>query len=137
MQIETVNIYKVHLPFKGDFSISKKKGLSSIVVVVEIISDHGRIRGYGEGIPDERVTGETPESAIENATRFIKSHLFPWTVTAPEQIWQLVDALPRGKEYDASLSEIVCWSFTVHACRFPGRCIIGPKRQSGHLDKPF
>ena len=45
MQIDKVNIYQVLLPFRGDFSISRLKGSSSTIIVVEVISDNGKIKG--------------------------------------------------------------------------------------------
>ena len=59
MKINKINIYNVFLPFTADFSISRKKGTSANNIIVEIIADHGEIKGYGEGAPVEFVTGET------------------------------------------------------------------------------
>ena len=103
MRIDKVNVYKVVLPFKGDFSISRLKGLSSNHVVVEVVADEGGIRGYGEAVPVEFVTGETPESAMKNAELFILRESFPWELSDVSQVWDFVDGIPDGMEHNAAL----------------------------------
>ncbi len=106
MQIECVKAYKIMLPFTGDFSISRLKGLSSKTVVVEIVADGGQIKGYGEGLPVEFVTGETPESTLENVMLFAEKHDFPWDLSSVFQIWHFVDGLPMGQESNAAICAI-------------------------------
>lgn len=103
MNIERINIYKVSLPFTGDFSISRFKGISSNTVVVEVIANNGEIKGYGEGLPVEFVTGETPESVIKNISYFTQNDTFPWELNDVSQIWNFVDSLPNGKEANAAI----------------------------------
>ncbi|MBL7224559.1 MAG: hypothetical protein ISS59_00340 [Desulfobacteraceae bacterium] len=100
MQIDRVNIYRVLLPFKGDFSISRLKGLSSKTIVIEVIGDKDEIRGYGEGVPIEFVTGETPSSVIRSVGRFVGKESFPWELSNVSQIWDFVDTFPNGKGHN-------------------------------------
>ena len=103
MKINKVNIYKVSLPFTGDFSISRKKGSSANNIVVEVVADKGEIKGYGEGAPIRFVTGETQESAAKSASRFVQKDSFPWKLDNVSQIWDFIDSLPKGKESNAAI----------------------------------
>jgi L-alanine-DL-glutamate epimerase-like enolase superfamily enzyme len=106
MRIDKINIFKIVLPFKGDFSISRKRGLSSRIVVVEVIANKDVIKGYGEGVPIEFVTGETPERTINSIRRFIKENRFPWELDDVSQVWDFVDAFPTGKKNNAAICAI-------------------------------
>jgi L-alanine-DL-glutamate epimerase-like enolase superfamily enzyme len=106
MKINKVNIYKVSLPFTGDFSISRKKGPSANNIVVEVVADKGEIKGYGEGAPIRFVTGETQESAAKSASRFAQKDSFPWKLDNVSQIWDFIDSLPKGKEDNAAICAI-------------------------------
>jgi len=103
MKIDTVNVYKISLPFTGDFSISRKKGSSANNIVVEVVADKGGIKGYGEGAPIRFVTGETQESAAKSASRFVQKDSFPWKLDNVSQIWDFIDSLPKGKESNAAI----------------------------------
>jgi L-alanine-DL-glutamate epimerase-like enolase superfamily enzyme len=103
MRIDKVNVYKVQLAFRGDFSISRMRGLSSNTIVVEVIGDKGEIRGYGEGVPIEFVTGETPDSAMKNVKLLIQKDCFPWELSDIWQVYDFVDSLPDGKEQNSAI----------------------------------
>jgi muconate cycloisomerase len=103
MKIDQINIYKILLPFSGDFSHSRKRAPSANNILVEIIADEGKIEGYGEGAPRAYVTGETQESIIEALSDFLQKDWFPWELNDVSQIWRLVDSLPNGKEYNSAL----------------------------------
>jgi len=103
VRIDRVNIYKISLPFTGDFSISRKKGSSANNIIVEIIADQGKIRGYGEGAPVKFVTGETQERVTKSVNNFTQKNSFPWKLYDVSQIWDFIDGLPKGKENNASI----------------------------------
>jgi L-alanine-DL-glutamate epimerase-like enolase superfamily enzyme len=103
MKINTINIYKVSLPFRGDFSISRKKEPSANNIVVEVIVEQEEIKGYGEGAPVKFVTGETQEGAAKSAGHFAQQKFFPWELNNVSQIWDFVDSLPKGKENNAAI----------------------------------
>ena len=104
MQIDKVRIHQVVLPFSGDFSHSRKKrGYSAKNIIVEVIADHGEIRGYGEGAPRVYVTGESQESAGKSVVRFVKKYDFPWEVSNVSQIWDFLDGLPNIKAHKAAI----------------------------------
>jgi len=106
VKINKVNVYKISLPFTGDFSISRKKGSSANNIVVEVVADKGEIKGYGEGAPIRFVTGETQERAAKSASRFVQKNSFPWKLDNVSQIWDFIDSLPKGKEDNAAICAI-------------------------------
>ena len=103
MKIDQINIYKVHLPFSLDFSHSRKKGLSVNNILVEIIADQGKTKGYGEGAPRLYVTGESQKSVTHDISDFSKRDSFPWELNDVTQIWAFLDSLPNGKEHNAAI----------------------------------
>ena len=104
MQIDKVKIHQVVLPFSGDFSHShKKKGISAQNIIVEVIADHGEIRGHGEGAPRVYVTGESQESAGKSVVRFIQIYDFPWELSNVSQIWDFLDRLPNINAHKAAI----------------------------------
>ena len=103
MQIDKINIFKIELPFKGNFSISRVKGFSSTTIVVEVIADQGSLKGYGEGLPVEFVTGETALTTIRNISTLTREKLFPWNLEDVTQIWHFVDSLSKGMEQNAAI----------------------------------
>ena len=106
MHIESVNIFKITLPFQGNFAISRLEGRSSTRIVVEVTADQKRVNGYGEGVPIEFVTGETAETVTKDVAAFVSGAFFPHQLTDVSQIWDFVDRLPSGKEHNAALCAI-------------------------------
>jgi L-alanine-DL-glutamate epimerase-like enolase superfamily enzyme len=103
MQIESINIFRITLPFQGKYAISRVDRRSLTRMVVEITADQGRLKGYGEGIPIELVTGETAGTVTKDLTSFVSGAFFPRHLVDVSQIWDFVDKLPRGKEHNAAL----------------------------------
>jgi L-alanine-DL-glutamate epimerase-like enolase superfamily enzyme len=103
VKIDKVNVYKISLPFTGDFSISRKKGSSTNNVVAEVIADQGEIEGIGEGAPVEFVTGETQEGVVKAIVNFLQNCSFPWILEDTSQLWDFIDGLPRTKENNAAI----------------------------------
>ncbi|MDY7035322.1 MAG: enolase C-terminal domain-like protein [Thermodesulfobacteriota bacterium] len=103
MRIDKINIYKVSLTFAGDFSHSRKEGLSANSIIVEITTDQNGIKGYGESAPRLYVTGESNESVVQSVSFFIQKANFPWELNDVLQIWDFIDSLPNGKENNAAI----------------------------------
>ena len=102
MRFESMNLYRITLPFQGNFAISRLDGRFSTRVVVELIAKQGKLRGYGEGLPIEFVTGETPETVMEDVASFASEPFFPRHLSDVSQIWEFMDRLPGGKEHNAA-----------------------------------
>ncbi|MCG6878010.1 MAG: hypothetical protein LJE96_02480 [Deltaproteobacteria bacterium] len=103
MRIKKVNIYQLAMPFKGEFSISIRKGVQSRIVVVELIGEDQSVRGYGEGIPIKSVTGETPETVVNDISQFLDKPSFPWELENVSQIWDFVDGFSDEKDHNAAI----------------------------------
>jgi len=103
MRIKEIIVDRILLPFASEFSHSLRKRLSVINVFVILKGDDGRILGCGEGAPRSYVTGEKPETMIANISKLIRYEKFPWELDDIEQIWNFIDALPSGKEMNASI----------------------------------
>jgi len=103
VRIDRVNIYKISLPFTGDFSHSRKKGSSANNIIVEVLANQGKIRGYGEGAPRSYVTGESQESAAKTVVNLIQEDSFLWEFNHVSQIWDFIDSAPKGKENNAAI----------------------------------
>ena len=106
MHIESVSIYRIAIPFRGNFAISRLEGRSSTRIVVEVNADQGRVKGYGEGVPIEFVTGETPETVTKDVASFVSAAPFPSQLTDVSQIWDFIEQLPGAKEHNAALCAI-------------------------------
>jgi L-Ala-D/L-Glu epimerase len=106
MQLESINIYRITLPFQTHFAISRVDGQSSTRIVVEISGDQGRVKGHGEAVPVDLVTGETPDSVVEEVAAFASWVLFPSQLSDVSQVWDFVDRLPGGKERNAALCAV-------------------------------
>jgi L-Ala-D/L-Glu epimerase len=103
MQVEHLDLYRITIPFQGHFAMSRAEGRSSTRVVVEVTADQGRVKGYGEAVPTEFVTGETPETVIKDVASYVSKGLLPRRLTDVSQIWDFVDRMPGGKEHNAAL----------------------------------
>ena len=106
MQVESVKLYRITLPFQGHFAISRLDGRSSTRIVVEVTADQGRVKGYGEAVPVEFVTGETPESVMKDVTSYVSGGSFPQHLTDVFQIWDFVERLPDGREHNGALCAV-------------------------------
>jgi L-Ala-D/L-Glu epimerase len=103
MRIDEIRVHPVRLPFRVGFSHSCTKGVYSDNVVVEVVSDGGKVRGYGEGAPRPYVTGESHATAASSIRHLAGLGAFPWEVRHVSAIWAFVDSLPDGKEHNAAL----------------------------------
>lgn len=103
MRIDEIIIHPITLPFSRKFSHARKRDNSARNIVVEIIADGGNVRGFGEGAPRPYVTGESPESAVADVERFLKSALFPWELNSVSSVWRFVDSLPQGRHHRAAI----------------------------------
>ncbi len=64
MKITAIDIYAIHLPLHVPFVVSYHSYDYMPSVIVKIETDEG-IVGYGEGVADEHVTGESLESVVQ------------------------------------------------------------------------
>jgi len=63
MKIKSLRAFQLHLPFRFSFTHAHLRRTSSQNIIVETTLDSG-IKGYGESLPRDYVTGETPEKVL-------------------------------------------------------------------------
>ena len=105
MRINKINIYKVTLPFRGEFAHSRNRGLLSKNVIVELKTDAG-INGYGEGVPRDYATGETLEQVIQKFNPRYHTEIFPWDCNDFNTINQFIKRFQKNKT-----SPSICCAF--------------------------
>jgi L-alanine-DL-glutamate epimerase-like enolase superfamily enzyme len=103
MRIEKLKIYPVHLPFRAEFSHSLSRRSSGPNVVVEVVAEGGRIRGYGEGAPRTYVTGESQASVCRSVLDFVQGEHFPWQLNDVSQVWGFIDSLSGEKDQNSAI----------------------------------
>jgi muconate cycloisomerase len=103
MQLDRITVHHVLLPFTQTFAHSLRKRFSVRNVVVEVVAEKGKIRGYGEGAPRSYVTGESQASVTQSIATFVRTQYFPWEFNEVTQIWDFIDSLPEGKEHNSAL----------------------------------
>jgi L-Ala-D/L-Glu epimerase len=103
MRIEQIKLYKTRVPFQRRFSHALSSGAYAENVVLEVLADHGEVKGYGECAPRPYVTGETQDSVSQSIDLFLKSGYFPWDLEDVFRIWDFVDHLPDGRVHHAAL----------------------------------
>jgi L-alanine-DL-glutamate epimerase-like enolase superfamily enzyme len=103
LRISNINVYRLLLPFSDEFSHSLRKRKFVKNIIVEIIADHRKINGYGEGAPRSYVTGEMQKNAANEIKDLIEIYPFPWELNNVTQIWGFVDSLPKEKQYNSAI----------------------------------
>ncbi|MBN2033971.1 MAG: hypothetical protein JW836_11895 [Deltaproteobacteria bacterium] len=103
MKIDQIRVHLIRLPFCLDFSHSCKSESYSDNIVVELISEGGKVTGFGEGAPRTYVTGESHETAPASIRHLLNPAWFPWDLEDPAEIWAFVDRLPDEKEHNTAL----------------------------------
>ena len=93
MEISQLKVYEVSLPFQMDISHALTKGSSAANIVVELIAEEERIKGYGEGAPRRYVTGGSQQEAVANIHHLVRNNSFPWELKDVSDIWNFVDGL--------------------------------------------
>jgi len=103
MVLDKVNIYQIVLPFSIEFSHSLRKRFSAKNIIVEVIANHGEIKGYGEGAPRSYVTGELQESAAKSVSQILQNSNFPWQMNDVSQVSNFIESVTSGKEKNAAI----------------------------------
>lgn len=124
MHITRIDLYTIQLPLIQPFTVSYANYPSMPSIIVKMTTDDGRI-GYGEGVADEHVTGETWESTFH----VLKATLAPAVLGEDpmniERIHDLMDqavyAVPTAK---AAL-DIACYDLVGKALGVPIYALLG------------
>lgn len=105
LEVTGAAIYRIRLPFKDDFSISRlKQRRSSIAVVVELRA--GKLSGFGEAVPVHFVTGEVPDETVRQIRRWFAEGRVPRTLRSVDDVWRFSRAFPAGASQNAAICAV-------------------------------
>lgn len=124
MKIVSIEASMIHLPLKQPFTISYASYDSMPSVIVKMTCDNGVI-GYGEGVADQHVTGETMEGVYQVITKTLAPHLIGKDPRAIESIHELMDKLILNATTAKAAIDIACFDAVGKALDVPVYQLIG------------
>ena len=89
MKIASLRAFRVQIPFKKKFKHSLRERSSTDNIIIEMRLKDGTV-GYGEGLPRDYVTGETPEGVLA-ALEQLPKELFKWDFNTLEALLAFLD----------------------------------------------
>ena len=108
MKITEIDIYAIHLPLHEPFVISYAKYDYMPSIIVKLTTDTGHI-GYGEGVADEHVTGESWEGVFNVLKTTLAPHLIGENPINMEKIHDLMDAEIYGAPTAKAAIDMACY----------------------------
>lgn len=108
MNIKSVKVSMIRLPMKQPFSVAYETYYDMPSIIVRIETDHGLV-GYGEGVPDQHVTGETVESVYAILTRYLGPLLIDENPFNIEHIHNKMDQAIHGAPTAKAAIDIACY----------------------------
>ncbi|OOR32272.1 dipeptide epimerase, partial [Bacillus cereus] len=101
-------LYAIHLPLHEPFVISYHTYKYMPSVIVKIETDEGII-GYGEGVADEHVTGESAEGVYQIIKNTLGPVLLGQNPMEVEKIHELMDKAIYGVPTAKAAIDIACF----------------------------
>ncbi len=132
MRVVGVSVYAIDLPLRVPFRVAYGEWASMPSVVCAITTDTGLV-GWGEGVPDPHVTGETPASVLAMLVEDLAPRLLgedPRDLEAVEaRVFSEVLGAPTAKAaLEIGLSDLLARATDMPLCRlFGGR--YAPERE--------
>jgi len=108
MKIIEIEIYAIHLPLYEPFVISYATYDYMPSIIVKITTDTGII-GYGEGVADEHVTGESWKGTFEVLKNILAPKLIGENPLNIERIHDLMDSEIYGAPTAKAAIDIACF----------------------------
>lgn len=125
MKISRARITLIDVPLLEPFVVSYASYDSMPSIILRLETDDGLV-GYGESVPDEMITGETPTGVVEALkTRLLPAilGLDPRDITA---VHQQLDAVLHGCGAAKAAIDIACWDLAGRQRNGPStRCWAG------------
>lgn len=130
MKVVEVEVYLIRIPFRFSFRHAKavRKTTENLIVVVKL--DNG-IKGFGEGIPREYVTGETPEDAFEFLKKEVVKALGSLSFERDSFLEGLGKALESFPQASRCAVEIACLDAFSRSFNMPLYRLFGISDSSG------
>ncbi len=124
MKIAEIEIYAIHLPLYEPFVISYATYDYMPSIIVKITTDTGLI-GYGEGVADEHVTGESWKGTFAILTNTLAPKLIGENPMNMERIHDLMDAEIYGVPTAKAAIDIACYDVVGKALGVPVYNLLG------------
>jgi len=124
LKITEIEVFAIRLPLYEPFIISYARYDDMPSIIVKITTDTGHI-GYGEGVADEHVTGESWYSTYEVIKHTLAPKLIGQNPQNMEKIHELMDAeIYRAPTAKAAI-DIACYDVVGKALNVPVYHLIG------------
>lgn len=124
MKITAIHLYAVQLPLKVPFVVSYHSYESMPSIIVKVETDEG-ITGYGEGVADEHVTGETWEGTYHILKNTLGPNLLGKNPLQIERIHDIMDGLIYGSPTAKAAIDIACFDILGKKVQQPIYQLIG------------
>jgi L-Ala-D/L-Glu epimerase len=126
MKITAIHLYAIHLPLYEPFVVSYKSYDYMPSIIVKIETDQGMI-GYGEGVADEHVTGETWEGVYQTIKNTLAPVLLGQNPMEIEKIHDLMNKTLYGSPTAKAAIDIACFDILGKTLQQPVYQLIGGK----------
>jgi L-alanine-DL-glutamate epimerase-like enolase superfamily enzyme len=124
MKIKSIKLFAIHLPLKDPFIVSYQTYNHMPSIIVKVTTDEG-IVGYGEGVPDEHVTGETWEGTFETIKNTLGPVLIGKSPMEIERIHDLMNKTLYGAPTAKAAIDIACFDIMGKKLQQPVYQLIG------------
>ncbi|EMI11479.1 mandelate racemase/muconate lactonizing enzyme family protein [Anoxybacillus gonensis] len=108
MRITAIHIYAIRLPLRIPFVVSYHSYNDMPSIIVKIETDEGLV-GYGEGVADEHVTGETWESTFSILKHTLAPRLLGTNPLHIEALHERMDEAIYGAPTAKAAIDIACF----------------------------
>lgn len=108
MRIKKLEIYSIRLPLIKPFIVSYATYPDMASIIVKLTTECGLV-GWGESVPDEHVTGETPESTYAVLKTTLAPLLIGQNPMELEKIHELMDGAVKNIPAAKAAIDIACY----------------------------
>ncbi|WP_107840862.1 mandelate racemase/muconate lactonizing enzyme family protein [Metasolibacillus meyeri] len=124
MKIEKIELFAIELPLKEPFIISYATYYTMPSLIVKLTLDNGVI-GYGEGIADEHVTGESMYGAFEIIEKILAPRLIGMNPLHMEAIHDVMDRAILAAPTAKAALDIACYDAAAKSLNMPVYDLLG------------
>src|SRR5690625_1304645 len=127
MKITEIGIFAIDLPLIEPFIISYTRLNTMPSIIVKITTDTG-LTGYGEGVADEHVTGESRESTFQILQSTLAPQLLGENPINMERIHDVMNKAIYGVPTAKAAIDIACYDLAGKALGVPAYTLLGGRR---------
>lgn len=124
LRITKIHVYAVKLPFRTPFVLAYETYNDMPSIIVKIETDTG-IVGFGEGVADQHVTGETWESTFSTISEYLAPALINENPFHLEKIHDVMEQTVHGVPTAKAAIDIACYDLIGKATKQPLYQLLG------------